>query len=460
VKRPSVPESVRLRFAPSPTGSLHVGSARTMLYNWLVAKQFNGHLLLRIEDTDRSRNNEADVQEIYRMLDWLGLDYQEELRQSDRAEAHQQALQALVDNGHVYRNEATGEDVKEWKKANGSDHGFRGQEQGRGSYRLRLDNQRKVTIHDLIQGEKTFDCAHMDDPVIARADGSPLYNLAVAVDDADADIQLVLRGEDHVSNIPKQALILEALDKALPIYAHLPLLHGPDGCKLSKSHKTPQGEPLAITVEQLRAQGLIPEAVVSYLAQLGWGQDDEQILSKEELIEQFDITTCSRNPAQFDIVKLRHINGEWLRRLQPNDFAQRLADFADRPVDDKLRLGAAAVQERSRDLQEAVDYLSYSWAEFTMDEKAQRKFLKPESRPVLEATRQRLATLEQWDQAHIEEVLAQLPEQFPDTKPLKLFQPLRVALTGRSVSPPMAETLLLLDQKTALERLDNSLAKL
>jgi glutamyl-tRNA synthetase len=228
---------MRVRFAPSPTGALHIGGARTALYNWLMARGNDGTLVLRIEDTDRERSTPENVEQILDALEWLELDYDEgPISQVSRSDRHQEVLQRLLDDGHAYRTNATADDVKAFKAQHGSERGFRGTDEGSGAVRLRVPDDGATVVHDVIRGDTTFQHFHLDDPVIARADGSVLYNFAVAIDDLDSEITHVVRGEDHLSNTPKQVLVLEALGAQPPLYAHLPLLHGPDGKKLSKRH--------------------------------------------------------------------------------------------------------------------------------------------------------------------------------------------------------------------------------
>ncbi len=311
--------TMRVRFAPSPTGALHIGGARTALFNWLLARHAGGKLVLRIEDTDRERSTPENVEQILEALRWLELDWDEgPIMQSERSERHREALEALLQAGHAYRSNATAEDVKAYKHQHGAERGFRGE--GRWGIRPRARYAcvspigGATVVHDAIRGETRFEHVHLDDPVIARADGSVLYNFAVAIDDLDAHITHVVRGEDHLSNTPKQLIVLEAARRStgpigdpppssLPVYAHLPLLHGPDGKKLSKRHG-------AASVQELRDAGYLPEAVRNYLALLGWGAgDDATVLSTAELIERFALERVSHNPARFDEVKSRWLNG-------------------------------------------------------------------------------------------------------------------------------------------------------
>src|SRR5579864_531259 len=313
---------MRLRFAPSPTGALHIGGARTALFNWLLARGSGGELVLRIEDTDRERSTAENVQQILDSLGWLGLDWDEgPVFQTERTERHQEVLQALLHAGLAYRSSATAEDVRAYKQLHGAEVGFRGEPEQTGAVRLRVAPEGETVVHDLIRGDTHFAHAHMDDPVIARADDSVLYNFAVAVDDLDARITHVVRGEDHLSNTPKQLLVIEALGAAPPRYAHLPLLLGPDGRKLSKRHG-------AASVQELREAGYLPEAVDNYIALLGAGfAADEEIFSMDELADRFRLERVSKNPAVFDERKLRHMNGWYLRRLGIDELTRRLEEF-------------------------------------------------------------------------------------------------------------------------------------
>src|SRR5437868_7282581 len=308
---------MRLRFAPSPTGALHIGGARTALYNWLLARGQDGTFVLRIEDTDRERSTPENVEQILEALRWLKLDWDEgPVFQSARAGRHAEALQQLLESGHAYHSTATAEDVKAYKERQGHDRGFRGEAEPSGAVRLRVPDAGETVVDDVIHGVTRFPNLSQDDRVIARADGSVLYNFAVAVDDLDAGITHVVRGVDHLSNTPSQIHVFEALGAQPPRYAHLPLLHGPDGKKLSKRHG-------AASVQELREAGYLAEAVVNYLALLGWGHEDDTKLSRDELKELFRIEAVSRNPARFDEQKLRWLNGLYLRELDAEALAAR-----------------------------------------------------------------------------------------------------------------------------------------
>jgi glutamyl-tRNA synthetase len=440
--------AVRVRFAPSPTGALHIGGARTALYNWLMARGNDGTLVLRIEDTDRERSTPENVEQILDALRWLELDFDEgPISQVSRSDRHQEVLQQLLDQGHAYRTNATAEDVKAFKEQHGSDRGFRGQDEGEGAVRLRVPDEGATVVHDVIRGDTTFQHVHLDDPVIARADGSVLYNFAVAIDDLDAEITHVVRGEDHLSNTPKQQIVLEALGVDPPLYAHLPLLHGPDGKKLSKRHG-------AASVQELRDAGYLPGAVRNYLALLGWGAaDDETILSTEQMVEQFDITRVQRNPARFDEQKLRWMNGRYLRELSLDDLTQRIEEHTGR-----TGLGPAVAISHEK-IQTLADFWPLAGFMFDGpgdDPAAREKWLDEDGRGALADARDALAALDVWDGEAIEVALRGVIDA-RHAKPKDVFQPIRVALAGTTVSPGIFETLTVLGREESLARIETAL---
>src|SRR5215210_5646465 len=316
---------MRARFAPSPTGALHIGGARTALFNWLLARgEPGGEVVLRIEDTDRERSTPENVEQIFDALEWLGIDFDgEPVFQSQRAGRHAEIVEQLLAGGHAYRSTAGPEDVKAFKAAHGN-LGFRGADEGTGAVRLRVPDEGATVVVDVVRGETEFENALQDDLVIARADGTPVYHLAVVVDDHDAGITHVVRGADHYSNTPKHALIQRAMGAGTPVYAHLPLLHGPDGKKLSKRHG-------AASVQELRDKGYLPEAVLNYVALLGWGFDaDTTYHSVGELQQRFTLERVSKSPAVFDEKKLRHMNGRYIRELPVEELTRRLETFTGR----------------------------------------------------------------------------------------------------------------------------------
>ncbi|MEA2360179.1 MAG: glutamyl-tRNA synthetase [Solirubrobacteraceae bacterium] len=436
---------MRVRFAPSPTGQLHVGGARAALYNWLVARGQGGTFVLRIEDTDRERSTPENVEQILDALRWLELDWDEgPISQVARTERHQEALAQLLDQGDAYRSSATAEDVRAYKERHGADRGFRGEAEAEGAVRLRVPDAGATIVHDLIRGDTTFAHEHMDDPVIARADGSVLYNFAVAVDDLDAGITHVIRGEDHLSNTPKQLLVFEALGAQPPVYAHLPLLHGPDGKKLSKRHGS-------ASVQELRDAGYLPEAVRNYLALLGWGDaEDETIIPTDELVRRFQIERVSRNPARFDEQKLRWMNGRYLRELGTDELTRRLEERTGRTG---LRDAVAISEEKIQTLADFWPLAGFIFDGPADDPQARERWLSDGARELLADVRAALERAEPFDVPRIEEALRGVVEA-RGAKPRDVFQPVRVALAGSTVSPGIFETLEVLGRDESLRRID------
>ena len=443
---------MKVRFAPSPTGALHVGGARTALFNWLLARGAGGELVLRIEDTDRERSTPENVEQIFDALRWLDLDWDgEPVFQSARSARHREVLERLLDEGHAYRSTATAQDVKAYKERHGADRGFRGEDDGDGAVRLRVPAEGETVVHDEIRGTATFKHEHLDDPVIARADGSVLYNFAVAVDDLDAGITHVVRGEDHLSNTPKQLLVLEALGAPQPVYAHLPLLHGPDGSKLSKRHG-------AASVQELRDAGYLPEAVRNYLALLGWGdEDDETIIPTEELVRRFRIDRVSRNPAQFDERKLRWMNGRYLRSLDPADLARRLEAYTGRTG---LEAAATIAQDKLQTLADFWPLCGFLFDGPAQDPEAYQRVIAADGGgDRLAAARAALEAAQPWEEEQVEAALREVVERL-GVKPKEVFQPVRVAIAGTTVSPGIFESVALLGRAETLSRIDAALANL
>jgi glutamyl-tRNA synthetase len=461
---------MRVRFAPSPTGALHIGGARTALFNLLLARHHGGTFVLRIEDTDRERSTPENVEQILEALRWLELDWDEgPIFQSERAARHREALDALIESGHAYRSNATAADVAAYKALHGAERGFRGEAETEGAIRLHVPEGESTVVHDAIRGDTTFEHIHLDDPVIARADGSVLYNFAVAIDDLDAAITHVVRGEDHLSNTPKQLLVLQAA-KAVgigdgapePIYAHLPLLHGPDGKKLSKRHG-------AASVQELRDAGYLPAAVRNYLALLGWGAgDDATVLSTEELIERFELSRVSRNPARFDEVKLRWLDGIYVRLLPVAELADRLVEYlrvvdaeAARAVeaDRALLEGAVAIsQEKIQTLADFWPLARFFFAGVASEDNgARERWLGETGLAVLGDARNELSTAASFDLSGVEAALSGIVER-RGVKPREVYQPVRVAIAGTTVSPGIFESVALLGREETLRRIDSALA--
>jgi glutamyl-tRNA synthetase len=444
---------MRVRFAPSPTGALHIGGARTALYNWLLAHHPGegaagraGELVLRIEDTDRERSTPENVAQILDALEWLRLDFDEgPIFQTERAPRHTEVLQQLIDDGHAYHSTATAEEVKAYKARHGAERGFRGQPEAAGAVRLRVPDEGETVVEDVIRGATRFPNANMDDPVIARADGSPLYNFAVAVDDLDAGITHVVRGEDHLSNTPKQLLVFKALGVPAPQYAHLPLLYGPDGRKLSKRHG-------AASVQELRDAGYLPEAVANYIALLGAGfAADEEHFTLPELAERFRLERVSKNPAVFDERKLRHMNGRWLRELGLDELTARLEQFTGRSG---LRGAVEIAADKIQTLAEFWPLVSFLFDGPVDDPAAFKKVMgRAGAFEILEEAREALARTDPFDVPAIESALREIVER-RDVKPAHVFQPVRVAIAGTSVSPGIFESLAVLGRDETLRRID------
>jgi glutamyl-tRNA synthetase len=440
---------MRVRFAPSPTGQLHIGGARTALYNWLAARHSGGEMLLRIEDTDRERSTPENVAHITEALEWLELDWDgPAATQSEHAARHEEVLQQLLADGHAYRSNATAEDVKAYKEEHGDDRGFRGEPEDEGAVRLSVGDEGETVIHDLIRGDTVFKHVHIDDPVIARADGSPLYNLAVAVDDLDAGVTHVIRGEDHISNTVKQVLVMEAMGQEPPTYAHLPLLHGQDGKKLSKREG-------AASVQELRDEGYLPEAVRNYLALLGWGDpDDETLIPTDELVKRFEIERVSKHPARFDEKKLRWMNGRYLRELGTEELTRRLEAFCGR---EGLGPAVAISEEKIQTLADFWPLAGFIFDGPVDDEKARKKVLSEAGIESLAAAREEMEPIDDWTTAVLDERLRALAEA-RGTGLGKFLQPIRVALSGTTVSPGIFETLEVLGRDESLRRIDAALA--
>jgi glutamyl-tRNA synthetase len=456
---------LRVRFAPSPTGALHIGGARTALYNWLLARGSGGAFVLRIEDTDRERSTPENVEQILEALRWLELDWDEQYSQFERAPRHAARLRELVDAGRAYPDPATADDVRGWKQAHGG-AGYRGEPRDTegAAIRLRVPDQGETVVEDAIRGEIRFENRLFDDFVIARSDGSVLYNFAVAVDDAEMEITEVVRGDDHLSNTPRQLLVQRALGVEPPRYAHLPLLHGPDGRKLSKRHG-------AASVEALRAAGYLPAAVRNYVALLGWGtEDDTTLMRTDELIERFDLARVGRSATIFDEQKLRWMNGRFMREMPLDEYERRVGEHleftgpvARREFDaappERRRAACAIVQEKAQTLDEVWPLIRFLFEEPADDPGAWGSVMTAETRPLLADALEVLRDGAGFEPSVIEEGLRGVVRRH-DVKPKHLFQPLRVAITGTMVSPGIFESLAALGREESVARIERALERL
>jgi glutamyl-tRNA synthetase len=451
----STDKTVKVRFAPSPTGALHIGGARTALYNWLQARHDGGELVLRIEDTDRERSTPENVEQILDALGWLELDWDEgPLSQYERADSHREAIERLLDSGAAYRDPATADDVKAWKDQHGKEKGYRGlpSEDPTAAVRLHVPNEGDTVVHDMIRGEVKFPNASSDDFVIARGDGSVLYNFAVAVDDAEMGITDVIRGDDHLSNTPKQLLVMKGLGVDPPRYAHLPLLHGPDGRKLSKRHG-------AASVQELREAGYLPAAVRNYLALLGWGTDDDTtIMSTDELVRRFDVKDVGTASAIFDEQKLRWLNGRFMREMPLEEYAEAVARHVGREPDEALRAACGIVQDKAQTLAEVWPLVSFLFEEPEYDPKARKKVMVDGAKPALEDALEALRGTDPFEPDQIEAALAPILAE-RGLKPGKLYQPIRVAISGGTVSPGIFESLSVLGKERSIARIERALAE-
>ena len=412
-------------------------------------------MVLRIEDTDRERSTPENVEQILDALRWLELDWDEgPVSQHERAQRHHEALERLLESGAAYRDSATGDDVSAWKREHGN-RGYRGEPSDGpdAAVRLHVPDGGDTVVADEIRGEVRFPNDAQDEFVIARGDGSVLYNFAVAVDDADMGITHVIRGDDHLSNTPKQLLVMEALGVEPPRYAHLPLLHGPDGKKLSKRHG-------AASVQELRDSGYLPAAVRNYLALLGWGtQDDTTILSTEELIERFDLSAVGRSSAIFDEQKLRWLNGRFMREMDLDAYTEAVARYVGREPDERLRAACAIAQEKAQTLAEVWPLIGFLFDQPETDEKAWRKVMKDGALPLLSEALEALRGTSSFEPEELETALGRILAEH-DVKPGQLYQPIRVAITGTSVSPGIFESLAVLGKDRSVERIERAVERL
>ncbi len=411
--------SVRVRMAPSPTGFLHIGSVRTFLFNWLFARPQGGEVLLRIENTDTSREVAEATEQIQSSLRWLEIDWDGPVRfQLDRMDDAQRLARQLVDEGKAYEDE--------------------------GAIRFRMPDEGTTGWVDVIRGPIEVPNETIEDVVIVRADGRPTYNFANPVDDMLDEITHVIRGQDHISNTPKQLQILRALGAEPPVYAHAPDVLGMDGKKLSKRH----GDQ---SVEDFRREGYIPEALINFLARLGWAYDDQkEVFSREELLELFRLDRVSSSPAVFDYQKLSWLNGVYLRNLPPNEYADRVVAYIrDRGFDwdeDVVRKAAPLVQEKIEILSQIPDYVRFLF------EDVAASLPTDGEGPVLAEAHSALAELEPFEAEPIERELRALAERL-ELKPRDAFQPIRLAVTGSKVSPGLFESIELLGRERTLRRL-------
>jgi glutamyl-tRNA synthetase len=474
-----MPAPVRTRIAPAPSGSIHVGNARTALYNWLFARHHGGVFVLRIEDTDAKRVTDENYQSVLEDLRWLGLEWDEgpevggphgPYRQSERLDRYAAATAKLVEEGHAYRCYCTPEELEERRRAaqaQGATPGYDGrcrhlsdaeraafEEEGRPfAVRFKVPEGRTITFEDAVRGTISTSTDQIADFIIQRSDGSPTYMLAAALDDALMGITHVLRGDDLMAATPRQLLLREALAiHDVPVFGHLPQIVAPDGRPLSKRW----GD---VSVRAYRNRGYLPEAMINYLALLGWSYDDRtNIFSAPELIDRFSLERVAKNPAAFDVSKLEWLNGHYIREMKPDDLAELLVPFCIRAGFDAdtdegrqlLRRVAPLLRERLKRLDEAPPMVRFLFQEVTPDEKA-RAALEGQEEYLAEALAT-LVSVSPWEAEALESALRALAVR-RDMKPRKAFQPLRAAITGTLVSPPLFESMEILGREATLRRL-------
>jgi len=457
-----------LRFAPSPTGYLHLGNARTALFNWLFARHTGGTFLLRIEDTDRERSTPEAVATILNGLEWLGLNWDgQTVYQFARSERHREIAQQLLGRGLAYRCFATAQELEEMRqqqRANGKPIRYDGRWRDRDSseappgapfvIRLKAPQSGETTVHDVVLGDVVFQNEHLDDMVLLRSDGTPTYMLAVVVDDCDMGVTHVIRGADHLNNAARQLQLIAALGWSVPIYGHLPMIHGPDGHKLSKRHG-------AVAVEAYRDMGYLPETMRNYLLRLGWSHRDDEIISTEQAIAWFDLANVQKSPARMDFKKLDNLNGHYLRLMPDEALVAEVVSFLARETPPRtlsaqarkrLRCAMPKLKERAKTLVELVRGSEFLYVDGPPPlDAAAEKVMLPDARnliarvlPLLEAS--------EWSGPALE-AEARL---FADAAGIKLgqvAQPLRAAVTGRTSSPPLFEMMEVLGREESLSRI-------
>ncbi|BAV64181.1 glutamate--tRNA ligase [Sphingobium cloacae] len=465
-------KQVVTRFAPSPTGFLHIGGARTALFNWLFARHHGGRFLLRIEDTDRARSTEAAVAAIFDGLEWLGLGGDEPaVFQFERSARHAEVANQMLANGHAYRCYATPEELaelRERQRAERQPMRYDGRWRDRDPseapegapfvIRLKAPQTGESVIEDAVQGRVVVQNAELDDMILLRSDGTPTYMLAVVVDDHDMGVTHVIRGDDHLNNAFRQLGIIKAMGWEEPVYGHIPLIHGSDGAKLSKRHG-------ALGVDAYRDEmGMLPEAVLNYLLRLGWGHGDEEIISVERAIKLFDISGVGRSPSRFDIKKLENLNGHYLREADDARLAAlvtpRVAARLGKPLpadaDSLLTQAMPSLKPRAKTLNEIAEGAEFLFKSCPLDfdEKASA-LLDDSARALLASTADALSTVPGWTVEAIEEVIRRVAED-AGLALGKVAQPLRAALTGRTVSPGIFDVLFLLGKEESLGRLTDA----
>lgn len=458
--------TVRTRFAPSPTGYLHVGGARTALFSWLYARKHGGTFILRIEDTDLERSTQESVNAILEGMTWLGMEYDEgPFFQTHRFDRYNEVIDNLIESGHAYRCDCSRERLETLREAqmvNKIKPRY-----DRHCYGKDIDPDRPhvvrflnplegiVEVEDMVRGKVIFKNEELDDLIIRRTDGTPTYNLTVVVDDTEMQITHVIRGDDHLNNTPRQINMMKALGLEPPLFAHLPMILGDDGSRLSKRHG-------AVSVMQFRDKGFLPEALLNYLVRLGWSYGDQEIFTLDEMINLFDIKDVNNAAASFDTDKLQWLNQQYIKQEDPARIARLLSphmgelgiDPAEGP---DLVAVVQAQQERAKTLVEMAEISACFYRDYDdFDEQAAKKNLRPVAREALEKCRETLSELQDWSPQALHQCIVDVSEAL-DLKMGKVAQPLRVAITGRAASPSIDVTLYLTGKVASLRRIDRAL---
>jgi len=461
--------AIKVRFAPSPTGFLHIGGVRTALFNWLYAKNHGGKFVLRIEDTDLSRSTEESIEEILESMRWLGLDWDEgPFRQTERQEIYSQKVEQLLSAGKAYHCYCTPEELDR-KRSEAQKAGNKPKYDGTcrerpdspegapSVIRFKAPIEGTVVVEDLLRGKVVFDIAELDDVIIQRTDGTPTYNFVVVVDDSEMGITHVIRGDDHLSNTPRQCLLYDALDFKRPQFSHISMILGQDKSRLSKRH----GATSALAYRDI---GYLPDAMINYLARLGWSHGDQEIFSRDELIKYFSFDSVNTSAAIFDADKLSWVNEQYIQSTPPEELAQHLephlvktgiltGDHGLSPQE--IAKVIPCLNQRAKTLVEMAEKSAFFFKkEVEFDEKARNKFLTEDARPLLKKVIAGFSTLDDFSAENIETLFKKIVEE-EGMKLGKLAQPVRVALTGTTVSPGIYDVILLLGKEETLKRLQN-----
>jgi len=461
---------IKTRFAPSPTGNLHIGGARTALFNYLAAKHAKGIFLLRIEDTDVERSKEEYTRDILEGLAWLGMEWDEGPHfQKERMDLYREHAFKLLAEGKAYKCYCSPETLEEKRKAalkegrkpnyDRTCRDYTGDGEGRPFViRFKTPISGEVSFDDLIRGKITFKCEELDDLVILRSDNTPTYNFTVVIDDALMGVTRIIRGDDHINNTPRQIVIYEALNFGVPEFAHVPLIHGKDKGRLSKRHG-------ATSLLEYKNDGFLPEALMNYLARLGWAYGDQEVFSKDELIEKFDLKNVGKSPSIFDMDKLLWLNGHYMKNLPEEEMARRFEPFVEKlgmkvRNRDQLVPIVANLKERAKTLKEMAEMAAFFFEDdIQYDDKARQKFLTPATKPVLERFLSGFRGLKSLDAEEQRQLIEGLAQE-TNKKLVDIIQPIRVALSGRTVTPGIFEVISIIGRADVEKRLERAIVSI